>query len=142
MGCSAVLVAVHVLLEHAEVYGNLYGTPRKAVEDALAQGRHVILQIDTQGAENIRRQGLNAKYIFIQPPTLEALGERLDKRGTPPDEKERRLKEAAAEMAEASKFDATVVNDIIERAVDELESILQRFGILQPVLNESRMEVP
>lgn len=128
-------------LEHAEIFGNLYGTPKGPVEEHLAAGRHVILEIDVQGADNIRRLGLAARFVFVLPPSKENLRERLEKRGTPPAELERRLHEAEAEMARLPLYDATVTNDIVDRAVAELESHLRRFGILPAaVLIESRME--
>jgi guanylate kinase len=128
-------------LEHAEIFGNLYGTPRGPAEEHLAAGRHVILEIDVQGADSIRRLGLAARFLFVVPPSKENLRERLEKRGTPPEELARRLDEAEAEMARRDRYDATVTNDVVERAVAELERHLARFGILPAaVLIESRME--
>lgn len=128
-------------LEHAEIFGNLYGTPRGPVEEHLAAGRHVILEIDVQGADSVRRLGIPARFIFVLPPSKENLRERLEKRGTPPLEVARRLEEAEAEMARHPLYDATVTNDVVDRAVAELESHLQRFGILPAaVLIENRME--
>lgn len=121
-------------LEHAEVYGNLYGTPRAPVERALSEGRHVILEIDTQGAESIRRLGRPAVFVFIAPPSLEILEGRLRRRGTPPELMERRLREAKAEMDQASRYDTTVVNDTVERAVEELRAVLCRRGLSAPLV--------
>lgn len=131
-------------LEHAEVYENLYGTLREPVERALSEGRTLILEIDVQGAESVRRTGLPAVSVFVAPPSLEDLERRLEKRGTPPELREKRLRAAEAEMAKASQYDATVVNDTVEGAVSQLKEALQRFGILRPsapsILSGNTME--
>ena len=113
------------LLEHAEYVGNFYGTPRKFVEDKLAQGVSVFLDIDVQGARQVGEKMPEAIKIFVIPPSLEELRNRLVNRGTDsPEAIEGRLKRAREEYAEADFYDYIVVNDKIDVAAAELQAIL------------------
>ena len=113
------------LLEHAEYVGNFYGTPRKFVEDKLAEGVSVFLDIEVQGARQVSRKMPEAIKIFIITPTLEELRRRLVRRGTDsPEAIENRLIRAREEYAEADFYDYIVVNDKIEVAAAELQAIL------------------
>ncbi len=113
-------------LEWAEVYGNYYGTPRAYVEDVLASGRDCILEIDTQGAFQVREAAPEAVLVFLAPPSLEELRRRLTGRGTEDaEEVEKRLGCAEREMACRHRYDYIVVNDVVERAAEKLEAILR-----------------
>ena len=114
------------LLEYAQVYDNFYGTPRFAVEDALAEGFDVLLEIDPQGALQIKEKMPRAVFVFIMPPSLEELSERIHKRGT--DEEtiiQLRLSQAVNELKCASNYDYLVINDEIETATHKVMSILE-----------------
>jgi guanylate kinase len=118
------------LLEWAKVHGAYYGTPRRPVLEALAEGRRLILNIDVQGARQVRRTlGKHAVLVFLLPPSLQALEERLRRRRT---ESTRaiwqRLAAAKREMACARWYDATVVNDDVEDAVRRLIKIVDAAG--------------
>ena len=112
-------------LEHANVYGNLYGTPRDGVEAVLARGHACLLNIDVQGAESLRRSGLPVLTVFILPPTLEELERRLGKRGTEdPSAAAHRLEVARREIADAGRFDLRVVNRVVADAVGEIAAFV------------------
>ena len=114
------------LLEWAEVFGHRYGTPRRPVEQALAGGHDVVLEIDVQGAHQIREQLPSAVLILLEPPSMEELQRRLRSRATEdPDDLARRLEKVTWELDQRSWFDHTVVNDDVERATDEVVAILQ-----------------
>lgn len=113
-------------LEHATVHGNLYGTPRDGVEDVLARGEVCLLNIDVQGAESLRRSGLPVVTIFLLPPSPDELQARLDKRGTEtPAEKARRTEVARREMEQADRFDARIVNRVVEGAIAEVAAFIE-----------------
>ncbi|AOY88981.1 guanylate kinase [Marinobacter salinus] len=113
-------------LEHADVFGNYYGTSHIWVRETLARGQDVILEIDWQGAEQVRRLMPECVSIFIVPPSAEALRGRLTGRGTDaPEVVERRLKEAAEECRHALAFDYLVVNDQFEVALADLLAIVR-----------------
>jgi guanylate kinase len=116
-----------LFLEHAEVFGNLYGTPRDKTEAALAAGRTVILEIDVQGGKQVKAIFPQAVMIFILPPTHEALADRIGRRGRESGEVvARRLRAAESEIAAASEcYDNKVVNDDLERAIDEVIRIVE-----------------
>lgn len=118
------------LLEWAVVHGvNRYGTPRAAVEARLAQGVPVVLEIDLQGARQVKSTMPDALFVFVSPPTFEVLVERLAIRGTEDaDERERRLQTARDELAAVNEFDVTVINDDLDDAVAELEAIVASAG--------------
>jgi guanylate kinase len=112
-------------LEWFEVYGQLKGTPRAPVEQALADGRDVLLEIDVQGALAVREQFPEALLVFLRAPDAGEQEARLRARDTDdPDQLARRLQTARAEEALAGRFDAVVVNDDVDRAVEEVAAIL------------------
>ena len=111
-------------LEHAEVFGNFYGTSQSAVERQLNQGEDVILEIDWQGAEQVRKLMPNAVSIFILPPSRDALLSRLQGRGQDSDEIiQGRMNEAVSEMSHYNEFDYIIINDVFETALDELKAV-------------------
>ncbi len=113
-------------LEHAEVFGNYYGTSQSWVEQTLELGRDVILEIDWQGAQQVRHLMPEAQSIFIIPPSKHALQQRLDGRGQDSAEViAGRMQEAASESSHYGEFDYLVVNDLFEVALDDLKSILR-----------------
>lgn len=112
-------------LEWAEVYGNLYGSPKREVERLLSEGFDVVLVLDVQGALSVKAQYPDSVLVFLKPPSLEELRRRLKERGTePPEVIERRMLKASWEMQQAVKFDHVVVNDEIDKAVDEIIHII------------------
>lgn len=112
-------------IEHAEVFGNFYGTQQKTVEDMLDSGTDVILEIDWQGAQQVKRLFDEVTLIFIIPPSREALRERLSNRGQDSaDVIEQRLAGSLKEMRQYVSFDYLVVNDSFDQALDELKSIV------------------
>jgi guanylate kinase len=116
-------------LEHAQVFDNYYGTGRAPVEEQLAQGRDVILEIDWQGARQVRRALPECVSIFILPPSRRALEERLRNRQTDSAEViERRLRDAVGDMSHWDEFDYVVVNDSFEQAVTDLSRIVAGNG--------------
>lgn len=118
-------VAAGEFLEWARVHGRCYGTLRAEVERALAAGRDLVLEIDVQGARQIREVGFSAISIFVEPPSLEALEARLRARGTEAEhEIQRRLAVVREELRQAPHYDHRVVNDELERMVAEVERIL------------------
>jgi len=121
------LVESGELLEWAVVHGRArYGTPRGPVERALAEGRLALLEIDLQGARQVREQMPGARFVFLAPPSWEELVRRLVGRGTETeDERERRLATARDELAAEAEFDATIVNDSIPRAAAELVALMR-----------------
>ncbi|MEE1621136.1 guanylate kinase [Zafaria sp. Z1313] len=112
------------MLEWAVVHGrNSYGTIRSKVEEAVAAGRHVLLEIDLQGARQVKASLPEAKFVFLAPPSWDELVRRLIGRGTEtPEEQQRRLDTAKLELAAEPEFDVTIVNDDVRRAADELVS--------------------
>lgn len=114
-------------LEHAVVHGrHHYGTPRKPVEECLAAGRPALLEIDLQGARQVRTTMPQARFVFLAPPTWDELVRRLVGRGTEGDEERaRRLATARIEMAAQAEFDDTIVNDDVTRATDELVALIR-----------------
>jgi guanylate kinase len=119
------MIADGAFVEWAQVHGNCYGTAHATLEQARDAGADVLLDIDFQGAEQLRRSGLDGVFIFILPPNMSELRKRLDFRNT--DDKEviaRRMLNAASEIAEAVHFDYLVINDILEQAVDRVRSIM------------------
>ncbi len=123
------LVADGRLLEHARVFDNFYGTGKGPVEERLAHGTSVILEIDWQGAQQVRRAMPGCATVFILPPSRAALEERLRRRMTDtPEVIERRLRDAVGDMSHWKEFDYVVVNDDFERAVSDLERIVEGRG--------------
>jgi len=114
-------------LEYAEVFGNLYGTPKDKINEMLEKGKIVLLEIDFQGAEQVKELYPNAKTIFILPPEHKELENRITGRGRD-DEKDitNRLAGAGREIAESMYFDYKVVNDKLEKAVEEILKIINK----------------
>ena len=119
------MVQSNAFVEWAHVHGNRYGTSKKAIEERIAQGSDVILEIDFQGALQIREAFANAVLVFILPPSWEELRSRLERRGEDtPEVIEVRLKNAAEEMAQVSKFDFVIINELFERALFDLKAVV------------------
>lgn len=119
------MVADNAFVEWAEVHSNFYGTPKKQIENMLISGIDVILDIDVQGARQIREAAVESVLIFILPPSMDALKERLMGRKSDSEEViEKRLEVAAQEMREYKNYDYVLVNDIFEDALKELTAIV------------------
>lgn len=132
------LVAEEAFLEHASVYDHRYGTGREAVESQLGKGFDVILDIDWQGARQIRASFPACVSIFILPPSLEILRQRLRNRGQDSEEViEKRMRKARAEIAHWDEFDFLIINDDFPAALADLQSII-RSGKLQRQDQEER----
>jgi guanylate kinase len=120
------LVAAGDLLEYAEFAGQLYGTPRDPVMARLAAGRPTLLEIDLQGARQVRAAMPGAQLVFLAPPSWDELARRLTRRGTEPaDGLITRLEQARVELAAAEEFDAVIVNDDVARAAAELVRLIE-----------------
>ncbi len=123
------LVDEGAFLEHATVFGNEYGTGRAQIEDKLAAGKHVLLEIDWQGARQVRRARPDCTSIFILPPSRATLEQRLRERRTDnPETIARRLADAATDISHYDEFEYAVVNDQFEHAARELGAILDAAG--------------
>lgn len=119
------MIETQAFLEHAQVFDNFYGTAEKTVEDNLAQGLDVILEIDWQGAQQVRKMLPDSLSIFILPPSIEVLTQRLKNRGQDNDEViERRMRDAVTEMSHYPEFDYLIVNDDFNLALNQLKSII------------------
>lgn len=122
----------NAFLEHAEVFGNFYGTSQRWVEQTLAEGYDLILEIDWQGAQQVRRLLPDARSIFILPPTQQALRQRLTNRGQDSDEViERRMREAVSEMSHYVEYDYLVINDDFAHALDDLKAVFRANQLRQ-----------
>ncbi len=120
------MIANDELLEWAEIVGHRSGTPARFVDDMLAQGRDVILELDVKGAQQVKAAVPEACLIFLLPPSFEELEQRLRGRGTEsPDAVERRLATARWELQQEGWFDHRVVNDDLQRAADEVAAIIE-----------------
>lgn len=116
-------------IEQAEVHGNMYGTLRAPMERAIAEGRVYLLEIDVQGANQIKAQQIPGLFLFIAPPDGETLRKRLVGRGTDaPEVVERRLAKAEDELRERVKYDHVIVNDDVERALAEVRALIGLDG--------------
>ena len=139
------MIADNAVLEYTEYVGNYYGTPRKAVEDMLSEGKDVILKIEVEGAMNIRKLFPECCLVFILPPSMAELERRLRKRGTE-DEATilRRTEQARNEIDTAVNYDYFVVNDALEDAVDDLIAVIRaekcrrerNMGLLKEIKGE------
>ncbi|MBB6735893.1 guanylate kinase [Cohnella zeiphila] len=119
------MIARDALLEYAEYVGNYYGTPREFVEKTLAEGKDVILEIEVQGALKVKEKFPEGVFIFLLPPSMAELKQRIVGRGTESQDKiDRRLSVAVDEMNLLSKYDYAVVNDEIDRACDRILAII------------------
>jgi len=133
------MVAGNEFLEHAQVFDNFYGTALSAVQSALREGQLVLLEIDWQGARQVRARLPAARSIFILPPTRRALEERLRARSTDSEAViQRRLRDAAHDLAHWTEFDYVVINDQFEQALKDLLAIVQERG---DALTATRPEV-
>jgi guanylate kinase len=119
------MVAADAFVEWAHVHSQRYGTSKKAIEERMAQGADVILEIDFQGAIQIKNIFSNAICIFILPPSWEELRSRLERRGEDaPDIIDMRMKNAQAEVSHADKFDFVIINELFDRALFDLKAIV------------------
>ena len=135
------LIASDGMLEYANYCGNYYGTPRAAVEEQCKAGKDVILEIEVQGAMQVREKCPDAVFLFILPPSAEELARRLtDRRTEDPQTVQNRLVKAKEEMAMAGSYDYIVVNDVVSETAAQIEAILtaEKFSRkrMQPVLDE------
>lgn len=122
----AALVEADALLEWAEVHGQRYGTPKDAVEEKMAEGRQVILEIDPQGAFKVKHRVPQSVLIFITPPSFDELARRLSNRGSETEAQvERRLETAKHELGLVGEYDHVVRNDDVSRAANELVAIIE-----------------
>jgi guanylate kinase len=125
----AEMVAGNEFLEHAQVFDNFYGTDFRAVQSALREGQLLLLEIDWQGARQVRARLPAARSIFILPPTRRALEERLRARSTDSEAViQRRLRDAAHDLSHWTEFDYVVINDQFEQALEDLLAIVQERG--------------
>ncbi|MGQ0775393.1 MAG: guanylate kinase [Pseudonocardiales bacterium] len=125
MATFASLIERGELLEHAEYAGNFYGTPASPLREALAAGRPALLEIELQGARQVRAEMPGALLVMLVPPSWDVLQLRLSDRGTEdPAARERRLQVARTELEAVDEFDALIVNDDVQRAAEELISLM------------------
>ena len=119
------MVADGAFVEWAEVHGNCYGTARATLQRACEEGADLLLEIDFQGAEQLRKSGLDGVFIFILPPDMNELRKRLESRNT--DDEQiiaRRMNNAAGEISQAVNFDYLVVNEVLNQAVEKVRAIM------------------
>lgn len=135
------MVASNAFVEWALVHGNRYGTSKKSIEERIAQGNDVILEIDFQGALQIKEAFANAVLIFILPPSWAELRSRLERRGEDsPEVIERRLANAATEMAQVHKFDFVIINELFERALFDMKAIVHAQRLKYAAQRRARAE--
>lgn len=143
------MIASNAFVEWANVHGNLYGTSKKAIEERLAKGTDIVLEIDYQGALQIKQSFPHAVLIFILPPSWEELRSRLENRGEDAsDVIENRLTNAREEMAQVHKFDFVIINELFERALFDLKAVVHsqrlRYSAQKRVRSEifSSLDIP
>ncbi|PLX62751.1 guanylate kinase [Sedimenticola selenatireducens] len=135
------MVEAGAFLEHAEVFGNYYGTSEAGIREQMEQGNDVILEIDWQGAQQVRARFPGTVSVFILPPTPEALRQRLGNRGQDSEAViQRRLGEAREEMSHYPEYDYIVVNDLFDQALGELRAIITAQRLRQPIQAERLQE--
>jgi len=123
------MIANHEFLEHAQVFDNCYGTGVRTVQEAMSNGEQLLLEIDWQGARQVRARIPEALSIFILPPSRAALEQRLKGRSTDSDEViQRRLADAAEDLSRWREFDYVVINDRFEQAIEDLAAIVENRG--------------
>ena len=123
------MIKADEFVEWAEVHGYLYGTLRKGLQDAQDQGRFLVLDVDVQGAMQVRQRVPDAVLVFVLPPSADALVERLTGRGTEEEDTlTRRIENARDELEQASQFDYIVVNENLDQAIEEVQSIVLAQG--------------
>jgi guanylate kinase len=136
------LVIQNAFLEHARVFDYSYGTGRQAVEQQLASGYDVILDIDWQGARQIRRSFPSCQSIFITPPSLDVLRQRLTARGQDSETViQRRMRDAQTEISHWDEFDFLIINDIFEDALADLQSIVRHAKLRRTLNNRQQREI-
>ena len=136
------LIQQEAFLEWATVHGHRYGTSRDSIEQRIAQGADVVLEIDYQGALQIKKIFANAVLIFILPPSWDELRSRLQNRGEDSlDVIETRLKNAAHEMSQAPKFDFVIINELFERALFDLKAIVHSQRLKYKDLRRARADI-
>ena len=122
------MIQADAFIEYARVFDHYYGTSVEAIEYLLLNGRHAILDIDWQGARNVRKKFPQAVSVFVMPPSVEELEKRLRQRKRDSDETiARRMQDAEDQISHKDEFDVIIVNDDFNRALDELESVLDRL---------------
>ncbi len=135
------MVAGNAFVEWANVHGRRYGTSRRAIEERVTVGADVVLEIDFQGALQIKQTFVNAVLIFILPPSWDELRARLERRGEDaPDVIDLRLKNAALEMEQACKFDFVIINEVFERALFDLKTIVHAQRLKYAAQRRARAE--
>ena len=133
------MVLGDAFVEWAHVHGQRYGTSKKMIEERMAQGADVILEIDYQGALQIKKMYANAVLIFILPPSWEELRSRLERRGEDTAEIiELRLQNAAIEMAQAPEFDFVIINEVFDRALFDLKAVVHAQRLKYHVQRRTR----
>jgi len=136
------LVEADAFLEHAQVFDNFYGTARSSIETRLAAGADVILEIDWQGAQQVRAWKADAVSVFILPPSRNALEERLRGRGQDSEEIiARRMRDAVSETSHYAEFDYLVINDQFELALQDLQAIVRTRRLRQSVQAQAHAEM-
>jgi guanylate kinase len=132
------MIAAEQLLEWAQVYDNYYGVPKKQVRDALAEGKHVVMRVDVQGAKRLRELIPDALLIFIIPPSLDVLRKHLEKRGVNSKiEMKKRMAAATEEISKSDLFDFTVTNeeDRLDDTVRQVVEIIETEAVKVPPRN-------
>jgi guanylate kinase len=136
------MIAEQAFLEWAHVHGNRYGTSRATIEERIAHGMDVILEIDFQGAVQIKKLFTNAVLIFILPPSMEELRARLQRRGEDsPEVIELRLQNAAQEMSQAHEFDFVIINELFDKALFDLKAIVHAQRLKYASQRQSRSDI-
>ncbi len=136
------MIANNAFLEYAQVFDNFYGTAEQSVENLLNQAIDVILEIDWQGAQQVRKMRPDCCSVFIFPPSVEVLRQRLKNRGQDSDEIiERRMRDAVQEMSHCDEFDYLVVNDDFDQAIEDLKSIVISYRLRKQRQLEKQAEL-
>ncbi len=121
-------------LEHAQVFDNFYGTSEAAIREQLGRGLDVVLEIDWQGARQVRQRFADAVSIFILPPSPEALRQRLTGRGQDSEEViERRMRDARSEMSHYPEYDYLIINDVFDEALEQLRAVVEAQRLREPL---------
>ena len=135
------MIAADAFVEWAHVHSHRYGTSRQEIENRIREGTDIVLEIDYQGAMQIKALFPNAVIIFILPPSLEELRNRLIKRGEDAESViSLRMENAEVEIAQAPKFDFVIINDLFERALADLQMVVHAQRLRYPALRRSRPE--
>ena len=135
------MILAEAFVEWAHVHGQRYGTSKKMIEERMSQGADVVLEIDYQGGLQIKKMYANAILIFILPPSWEELRSRLERRGEDtPDIIDLRMQNAAIEMAQAKEFDFVIINEVFERALFDLKTIIHAQRLKYVAQRRSRAD--